>query len=58
MPSFERDESSSDALPVYRAKEEHTIGYSEDAQLIKVGDVVKVERPDLADVAASGPYIG
>lgn len=55
---FERDESSSNALPVYRAKEEHTIGYSEDAQLIKVGDVVKVERPDLADVAAVARTLG
>lgn len=55
---FERDENSSDDLPVYRVKEEYTLGYTADAQLMKIGDVIKVERPDLTDVAAVARQLG
>lgn len=38
-------------LPMYEAQEENVIGYTSDAILVKQGDIVKIEQPDLDDVA-------
>ena len=56
--SFERDKAWTEEMPVYKAIQEYTVGYTQDALLIKKGDLVKVERPDLADVAAVARALG
>lgn len=44
--------------PIYEVKEDDTYSYASGGQLLKKGDLIKVESPNLADVAAVARKLG
>lgn len=56
--AFKEKKNFESGLPMYEVLEDHTFGYTDDAILLRKGDIIKVEQPDFDDVADIARKLG